>query len=47
MGNEATKLQIKNWLADAVRRAQNPDPLIKARRRRKSKKIKVAKKYRL
>lgn len=45
MGNEHTKLQIRNWLKDAVRKAQNPSPREKLKRLRKEKIKKIAKNY--
>ena len=45
MGNEHTKLQIKTWLENAVKRAQSPNPREKLRRLRKEKMKKVAKNY--
>jgi len=45
MSNEHTKLQIKTWLENAVKKAQNPDPREKLKRLRKEKIKKVAKNY--
>lgn len=45
MGNEHTKLQIKTWLENAVKKAQSPDPREKLRRERRGKMKKVAKNY--
>lgn len=45
MGNEHTKLQIKTWLENAIKRAQNPSPREKLKRLRKEKMRKVIKNY--
>ena len=45
MSNEHTKLQIKTWLENAVRKAQNPDPREKLERLRKEKMKKMEKNY--
>lgn len=45
LNNEGTKLQIKTWLENAVKKAQNPSPREKLRRVRKEKEKKVAKLY--
>ena len=45
MSNIHTKIQIKTWLDNAVKKAQNPDPAEKVRRERKLKAKKVAQKY--
>lgn len=45
MSNEYTKLQIKTWLANAVKKAQSPNPREKLRRLRKEKAKKIAKRY--
>ena len=39
--NEGTKKQIRDWLEDSIRKAQNPDPreLMKRKRVEKAKKI--------
>lgn len=43
--NEHTKLQIRTWLENAVKRAQNPDPREKMRRVRKEKMKRIIKNY--
>ena len=43
--NEHTKLQIKTWLANAVRRAQSPNPREKLKRQRKERAKKTEKRY--
>ena len=43
--NEFTKLQIKNWLENAVKNAQNPDPKEQIRRQRQEKNKVVKSKY--
>ena len=45
MSNEHTKLQIKTFLENAIKKAQNPDPREKLKRLRKEKIKKVAKNY--
>ena len=45
MSNEHTKLQIKNFLDNAIKKAQNPSPRERFKRLRKQKMKKVAKKY--
>lgn len=41
MSNESTKKQIKDWLENAIKKAQDPDPreLMKKKRAEKAKKI--------
>ncbi len=45
VNNAHTKLQIKTWLANAVKKAQNPDPREKLKRLRKEKMNKIIKNY--
>jgi hypothetical protein len=45
MSNEATKAQIKAWLEEAIKKAQNPDPREKLIRERERKKKDVLKHY--
>lgn len=45
MGNEATKAQIRNWIEESVRKAQNPDPREQLKRQRQERAKKVQKKY--
>jgi hypothetical protein len=45
MSNEYTKLQIRTWLENAVKKATNPDPAERAKRERQQKAKKVAQKY--
>lgn len=43
--NEHTKMQIRNFLDEAVRKAQNPDPREKLKREREKKAKKVSKDF--
>lgn len=43
--NEHTKMQIKRFLDSAIKKAKNPDPRTKIKRKRKEKARKIAKKY--
>lgn len=43
--NEGTKLQIRTWLENAIKDAQNPSPKAKMMRLRKQKIKKVQKQY--
>jgi len=45
MGNEHTKLQIRTWLENAIKKAQNSDPREKLKRFRREKMKKVEKNY--
>jgi len=45
VGNEHTKLQIKTWLENVIKNAQNPDPREKSRRLRKEKMKRIVKNY--
>jgi hypothetical protein len=45
MSNEATKQQIRAWLEEAIRKAQNPDPREKIKREREERRKKVSKFY--
>jgi hypothetical protein len=42
MGNEYTKKQIRTWLENAIKKAQNPDPAEKVKRERRQRAKKVA-----
>ena len=43
--NQGTKQQIRTWLENAIREAQNPDPREKIRRERKERAKKEQKRY--
>ncbi len=45
MSNEATKQQIREWLEQAVKRAQNPDLRENLKRERDKKRKKVEQHY--
>lgn len=45
MSNEATKLQIRIWLENAIKKAQNPDLREKLLRLRKERMKKIEKNY--
>lgn len=45
MSNEYTKKQIKDWLDNAVKKAQNPDPREKVKREREERRKKVQSRY--
>lgn len=45
INNEHTKMQIKNWLENAVKMAQNPDPREKMKRIRKERSKKIERGY--
>ena len=45
MSNEHTKLQLRTFLENAIKKRQNPDPREKLKRLRKEKMKKVAKNY--
>jgi len=45
LNSEGTKLQIRTWIENAIKKAQNPDPREKLKRLRREKIKKVAKNY--
>lgn len=45
MSNEATKQQIREWLEQAIKKAQNPDLREKVRKEREKRKRMVEKHY--
>lgn len=45
MSNEATKAQIRAWLEEAIKKAQNPDPREKLKQERERRRKLVSKHY--
>lgn len=45
MSNEVTKAQIRTWLEEAIKKAQNPDPREELKREREKKAKQVSKSY--
>lgn len=45
MSNAYTKMQIRQWLDEAIKKAQSPDPREKMRRERMDRIKKVSKNY--
>lgn len=45
MANESTKAQIRTFLEEAIKKAQNPDPREKIKREREKRVKKIEKNY--